>query len=197
MVVRAKFFLHRPSEMIYKRSSWISAIFLLFAPVGTCRETYLRIKSAYQQMKLRKEEGHSLGTWDESLGVTITSSWSFSPGALSNHVYCSVLSVIVTWYLGKALSAREKVKGKKPQFPPSPANHPPFSWCSGSGSKFKPGSVIHAAEGQVVVETIRWGAKQYPAVTYGRWKPRWKLRSKPLWGYLCSVWFAHYQWMVS
>lgn len=76
-------------------------------------------------MKLRKEEGHSLGIWDESLGVTITSSWSFSPGALSNHVYCSVLSVIVTWYLGKALSAREKVKGKKPQFPPLlPTTHP-------------------------------------------------------------------------
>lgn len=47
---------------------------------------------------------------------------SFSP--LPSYVYCSVLSVIVTWYLGQDLSVRGKVKGKKPLFPPSPANQP-------------------------------------------------------------------------
>lgn len=121
---------------------------------------------------------------------------SFSP--LPSYVYCSVLSVIVTWYLGQDLSVRGKVKGKKPQFPSSPANQPTLLQLMPKiRQKFKLCCVIHAAEGQAVVETIRWGATQYPAAAYGGWKPLWKLRSKPLWRYLCSVWFLHYQWMVS
>lgn len=94
---------------------------------------HLRIKSAYQQMKLRKMESHSSGVWDDILGVTITNSCSFSPGALPSHVCCPLS------YCHLVFGIRFSCERKRQKPPISslfcqPTNQPPFSWCS---AKFK------------------------------------------------------------
>lgn len=141
--------------------------------------------------KLRKMQSHSSGVWDESLGVTITNSCSFSPGALPSHVCCplSYCHLVFGIWFGCE---------RKRQNPPisslfcQPTNQPPFSWCS---AKFKNSNLA------VWFMQLRPGSDENNKVRCQRiscccfWGV--KTTENMLWGYLCSLWFLPYQWMVS